>query len=861
MNKKEQLNRIMSKLGDRKEYFLRTLIVLLMINYMIVTIILQDFILLKFMRDFILIVFFAVTLWKKKPVLFPGLILLLFFVLTCIPGVLQSVSISLSFTVLRRYLFPLLLFFSVYQLNSSGRLQVFSRFILWLFAILSLWGIFQAHVLGDQFLIGLGYPTQFAPQYQREALYNSYYFGGFGIQRVVATLSNSNVYGLILGCTLIFLAFGYTHLKEKKYALPLLAIIAIGYVLTFSRSNFLAMAVVIVLFAFPYIPHKKPLLIALACLAGTFVIIGLILGEGSLVYKLLLWVRDSFTFKESSAAGRTGRWLAALSTVLKHPFGIGFGHVGSIASEAGVTEGYYSCENSFLATALDTGWLGMIFYYSFVGIQAWQLRRYAHLFRKNSNKEQERLCMSGFVIVLYFLIVFFFSNHIYDMEAVAVIYVYIALLLSNVNATVSAISQDPPTGGLLDKISNKIYMLLGNIFTAICSLFWKRRRDTVLFGAWFGDKFADNSRFLYQYLAENKESLGLNHVVWVTRNQAVLDMLRSMGYEAYLTDSAESVHFHKTAFMHVVCNSTSNKNGTVPDIDIRYSFGAKRVNLWHGVGVVKGVGCASKEYQCRKAQHKLVYTVKELLERSFLYRQFVTGIGGWGNFYFLSPTEADTKQFREFSYIPEKHFIQTQYPRTCTCPRLTETEAQVLEIIKQTKNTVLYLPTFRTGSNTFDFSKLAEQLLDVLAEKDILWIQKAHSASSTTLSDASTGHILNLPPEFDINTIMPYISMLVTDYSSAASDARFFHKPVLFYVPDLEDYANGDNGVTEEAEELMRGPHFFDIDSLKAGLATYIIEPDSAKPEDYCAIREKYWGEEMDISRIWQDILSATKTS
>ena len=130
-------------------------------------------------------------------------------------------------------------------------------------------------------------------------------------------------------------------------------------------------------------------------------------------------------------------------------------------------------------------------------------------------------------------------------------------------------------------------MIFSNIIMAIRSVFWKRQRDIVLFGAWFGDKFADNSRFLFQYLSENKDALNLKHVVWVTRKEKVLKTLRAMGYECYMMDSPESIKYHKQAFMHIVCNSTANSKGFIPDIDIRYSFGAKRINLWHGVGVVK----------------------------------------------------------------------------------------------------------------------------------------------------------------------------------------------------------------------------------------------------------------------------------
>lgn len=431
MNTMQRLDRLANGVRRNERPIVYTLIVLLMINYMFVTIMLRDLFLLKMLRDILLVLLLLGAFWKRKIRLGLTALLAGVFCVLCLPAAAFSTKLSLGITMLRRYFFPLLLFFAVYYTQPTKEPGKFYGFAAWLFAGLSLLGIFQAHVLGDEFLMNLGYPTQYAPHYGREMLYNSYYFGGFGIQRVVMTLSNSNVCALVLGSTLIFLLCGLSNFKNKARTYVLLGIIAVAYVLTFSRSNFLAMVLVVALIGWPYVPHKKKILIALGCAAVLVVIVGLLQGEDGLLYKLLLWVRDSFTMKESSAAGRSGRWMAALSTALRNPFGIGFGHVGSVASEAGITEEYYSCENSFLAVALDTGWLGVLLYYGFVALLAVRLMRYVKLFRKAGDRANEMACLSGFVIIIYFLVVFFFSNHVYDLEAMALIYVYIAILLKN----------------------------------------------------------------------------------------------------------------------------------------------------------------------------------------------------------------------------------------------------------------------------------------------------------------------------------------------------------------------------------------------------------------------------------------------
>lgn len=859
MNKKLDGRSTIGGVAGVRQLIMYALIVLLMVNYTLVTILMKDFFVMKLMRDFMLVVLVILCLLEGRIKRFPGMIPAILFVLMCGIAFLKADSLSLGLVFLRRYLFPLALFAVVMQMDMGDKVKQMSRFALVLFAVLSAWGIFQAHVLGDSFLMRIGYPSHYAHHYGRRIITNSYYFGGFGIQRVVSTLCNPNVFALILGSTLIFTVFGFSRFSNKKLAAALLIVVAAGYILTVSRSNFLAMGIVILLFALPYIPYKKYLIIGIAAFAVVFVAIGLIQGQDSLPYRLFQWVLESFSFSEDSAAGRPGRWAAAIEGISQNPMGVGLGHVGALAWESGVRNPYYSCENSYFALMLDTGWLGAVAYMAFVGVQAIHMARYARAFRRSGDAVNERLCMSGVMMTAYFLLVFIFSNHVHDMEAISVIFVYIAVILSVAKKNLPAKQEQgqPKPKGVFGKLLEKGKMLFHNIYMAVCSLFWKRRRDTVLFGAWFGDKFADNTRFLYQYLSENKEKLGLKHVVWVTRNEDVLRMLQDMGYEAYMMDSPESVRFHKTAFMHLVCNSTTNRNGSIPDIDIRYSFGAKRVNLWHGVGAVKGVGCASKEYQRRKENNKLVYAVKEGLERIRLYRQFVIGTGGWGDFYFLSSSEAVTKQTEKFSYIPRKHFIDSQYPRTCPCVRLTPREQEVLDQLQGYDKVVVYLPTFRTGENSFDFSTVAEQLEDLLEQENILWVQKAHSASRREMAKDSKRNILNLEPSFDVSVLIRHCNVLVTDYSSAASDARFFHKPVLFYVPDLEAYMNGDNGVTPEAEELMRGPHLFNIEELRETLVKAIRDPESAKPEDYEAIRLKYWGEEKDYLQIWNEICKA----
>lgn len=424
------------KISDGQMNIIYALIILLIINYMFGTIILKDMFLFKYLRDILLALLLGSLFVQKKVRLkidtgnrwvFVGMLMFLSgFLIGCI----QSESISIVITVARRYIFPLLLLYAVSRMDIAKHFGSFLRFIMIFFTILCFWGVFQAQVLGDTFLRNLGYPLVYSYYYERDMLYNSFYFGGFGIQRVVATLSSSNIFALVSGASFFFLFICKDYIKKVKHPVICLIIIMAGYLLSFSRSNFLAMFFVVILVVWPYVPYKKQIFYAI--LFCVLILLGIIIyqGEGGIFFKILGWVRDSFHFKDSSAAGRFGIWQAAMEQIAKSPLGIGLGHVGGMADVVGISELTFSAENSYFTIALDTGWLGLLGYLVFLLSLVFALRKKARRFRRLSNRVGEKICTCGYALIIYLMIVMLFSNHIQDMEVVSLVYIYAGIGLS-----------------------------------------------------------------------------------------------------------------------------------------------------------------------------------------------------------------------------------------------------------------------------------------------------------------------------------------------------------------------------------------------------------------------------------------------
>jgi CDP-glycerol glycerophosphotransferase (TagB/SpsB family) len=117
---------------------------------------------------------------------------------------------------------------------------------------------------------------------------------------------------------------------------------------------------------------------------------------------------------------------------------------------------------------------------------------------------------------------------------------------------------------------------------------------------------------------------------------------------------------------------------------------------------------------------------------------------------------------------------------------------------------VLYAPTWRDGSRVMpellDLDRLAELLPDhVLLVRGHMNITRwKHRPEGDALLDVTTY------PE--INDLFLVADVAVTDYSSIMFDYSVTRKPMVFFVPDLEDYRDRRRGVYFDLGETAPGP-------------------------------------------------------
>ncbi|MGD9488985.1 MAG: CDP-glycerol glycerophosphotransferase family protein [Calditrichaceae bacterium] len=100
-----------------------------------------------------------------------------------------------------------------------------------------------------------------------------------------------------------------------------------------------------------------------------------------------------------------------------------------------------------------------------------------------------------------------------------------------------------------------VYLLL--LFPYWFGFFVPRNKNLWIFGAWFGERYSDNSRYVFEYINKNEPSI---KAVWLSRKKEVFDEVRNLSYSAEMIRSWQRTESFMT-IMNGLCRGLSAKIG------------------------------------------------------------------------------------------------------------------------------------------------------------------------------------------------------------------------------------------------------------------------------------------------------------
>lgn len=342
---------------------------------------------------------------------------------------------------------------------------------------------------------------------------------------------------------------------------------------------------------------------------------------------------------------------------------------------------------------------------------------------------------------------------------------------------------------------HKLFLLIEYSLLIPFNLIWyiqliiPRNENIWIFGAWFGQKYSDNSKSLFEFVKKNDNSV---KAIWLTKNNDIKLKLQGEGIKCYHSWSLKGVWYSLIAG-NVIFSSGKE------DVNSFFINGARTYQLWHGAPMKK-IGLDDKF-----AHNKWIDLFKKLF-LPFIFEYNVNFV--------VSTSEIFNDKLSTAFSLKNNKIIKSGYPRNDIFFNKTYTHPIVekwnTEFKSPTK--ILYLPTFRDSSydtdlyNKYNFS--AERMSKLLNKINGLFITKGHYVDNHSGLEFNSSRIINLTNDAipEINPILKDIDILLTDYSGAYFDFLLTDKPIIFTPFDFNEYISKNRELYFDYNDILAGP-------------------------------------------------------
>lgn len=381
------------------------------------------------------------------------------------------------------------------------------------------------------------------------------------------------------------------------------------------------------------------------------------------------------------------------------------------------------------------------------------------------------------------------------------------------------------------------------------SFLFPRSSRKYVFGSYRGS-FADNAKYLFLYAVEHGDS-NISYI-WLSTRKATVRKVRSYGLKAYWVLDPRGV-WHALTARYWFFNSYTS------DIMFCLSGRAVCINLWHGVGLKRieyNATSGPLADRFKKKNKYDVFTHPECFRKP-----------DW----LVTSTPYQTRLFSSAFRIPESRCLETGYPRNRILISPDKVRIQFVENyepeqtsalihkLKDYDKVYIYMPTFRDSQLTvFTQSMDLERLNRIMADTNSMLILKPHANVRLTENFSSLTNIMLASPIMDIYPILPYVHVLITDYSSIIYDWLLMEgKDVILYLYDYDAYVR-ERDFFYPFDENVTGCRVDSFDSLCSVIESgdYTIDKEERK-----RILERFWGEtaQYDSSGMILDFVKTLK--
>ncbi len=353
-----------------------------------------------------------------------------------------------------------------------------------------------------------------------------------------------------------------------------------------------------------------------------------------------------------------------------------------------------------------------------------------------------------------------------------------------------------------------------------------KQRNLILFGSWFGNKYADNTKYMYEYLLKRDDL----DIYWYTRNKEIYYKLKQEGKPVLLSSQPKAIWKQIRASLLVP---------TIGLYDFNQFFLSNCVylNLWHGIPLKQ---IEYDQYHFYKPDQQ-----SKEDKRSIAYLDLLRN--GIEEYIVATSKLVEDIYIRAFHLKPSQ-VLNLGQPRNDVFydKSLRQGVNSIVKQIKNNKKAIVYMPTHRDdGRVKMPMNELLNlaKIQKVCEDNNHVFIIKKHFYHRSEVEDLSMyKDIFDITnEELDAQALLYEADILITDYSSCYYDYLLLNRPIIFYAYDLEYYLNKERNMYFEYKDRIVGPQCGTKDELTTCLED-LIRFDIDKFEDErISLRDSYY--------------------
>lgn len=205
----------------------------------------------------------------------------------------------------------------------------------------------------------------------------------------------------------------------------------------------------------------------------------------------------------------------------------------------------------------------------------------------------------------------------------------------------------------------------------------------------------------------------------------------------------------------------------------------KIIQIWHATGAIKKFGCdVERDYEIKNYDYILTSSSKSIDRMASAFGVEKSKISPIG----IAGTDI---LFDEKKMLNYKKEMLSKYPEI------------------NGKKVILYAPTFR-GKGIFENKFIdinLENILNNLSDEYVV-VYKLHPIIAK-MNLGKNKSLINMSDE-EIYKVFSITDIFISDYSSIIYDFTILEKPMIFYVPDIDEYV-AERGFYDDYEVVMPG--------------------------------------------------------